>query len=149
MTVNLPDIYLLIALSWKNHIHHVPAVRWFDLHRHEYFATCPATESGFIRLSMNSSVVGEPADFKTAVSALKLYHKNTKHVFWDISDDFASLAGGFNVTGYRQVTDAYLFGLAVKNNGTLVTFDRKIADIISGLSNASDAEKHLVILDIL
>jgi uncharacterized protein len=147
LTANLPDINLLIALSWKNHIHHVPAVRWFELHRNEYFATCPVTESGFIRLSMNISVVGEPADFRTALSALKLYHKNTRHVFWDISDDFISLTGRFNVSGYRQITDAYLLGLAVKNNGTLVTFDRKIADIISGPSNASGAEKHLVILD--
>jgi predicted nucleic acid-binding protein len=39
----------------------------------------------------------------------------------DLTADFAS-----RVLGYRQVTDAYLLGLAIKEKGVLVTFDKGI-----------------------
>ena len=30
------------------------------------------------------------------------------------------------ITGHQQVTDAYLLGMAIKENGVLVTFDRRL-----------------------
>lgn len=32
--------------------------------------------------------------------------------------------------GHRQVTDAYLLGIAIRNSGRLVTFDRGLRDLL-------------------
>jgi len=46
--------------------------------------------------------------------------------YWPITESWAVLTAPFaaRITGHQQVTDAYLLGLAVKENGVLVTFDR-------------------------
>jgi predicted nucleic acid-binding protein len=37
------------------------------------------------------------------------------------------------ILGHRQVTDAYLLALAVRNNGRLVTFEQRISlDVVVG-----------------
>lgn len=50
-------------------------------------------------------------------------------VFWP--DDVNLLQSGavdwLRVLGHRQVTEAYLLALAVRQGGRLVTFDRRIA----------------------
>ncbi|HDQ13869.1 MAG TPA: PIN domain-containing protein [Sediminispirochaeta sp.] len=128
--VNLPDVNVLIALSWRNHIHHSPALSWFSSWRENFFATCPITESGFVRLSMNPHVVGEAVSFQLAMSALKVYLDHPKHRFWAADEDFYSLVRDLPVSGYRQTTDAYLLALAVKNGGRLVSFDRRLAELV-------------------
>ena len=42
-----------------------------------------------------------------------------KESWVDLTAQFAS-----RITGHRQVTDAYLLGMAIKEDGVLVTFDR-------------------------
>lgn len=144
MTTNLPDVNFLLALSWKNHTHHHNARRWFYEHGDENFATCPITESGFVRLSMNPAVVGEAVSFKAAVAALLVYSKHRNHIFWPEDKDFAELTGNFFVRGYRQTTDAYLLGLAIHRKGRLVSFDRRIEEL---LANHPALEKHLVVVE--
>jgi hypothetical protein len=48
--------------------------------------------------------------------------------FWPIAAGWATLAVPFRerVFGHQQITDAYLLGLAVKENGVLVTLDKAI-----------------------
>jgi hypothetical protein len=48
--------------------------------------------------------------------------------YWPISEGWASLVEPFSerVFGHQQVTDAYLLGLAVKEDGVLVTMDKAI-----------------------
>ena len=48
--------------------------------------------------------------------------------FWPISDSWVVLVRPFaeRVFGPNQVTDALLLGLAIKQNGILVTFDKGI-----------------------
>jgi hypothetical protein len=50
--------------------------------------------------------------------------------YWKIDDneDWVTLTAQFaaRIFGHQQVTDAYLLGLAIKENGVLVTFDRGI-----------------------
>ena len=130
MKVSLLDVNVLIALSWSNHINHARALRWFSDHVEEEFATCPITEAGFIRLSMNPQVVGEPVSYASAVAALKLYQNHPRHVFWPADAPLTGAAGSFPVPGYRQVTDAYLLGLAVKKGGRLVTMDKKMVELV-------------------
>jgi len=145
VTANLPDVNFLIALSWKTHVHHYAARQWFAGHRDETFATCPITESGFVRLSMNPQVVGEAVSFPEALSALDMFLKHPNHQFWAADLDFFSMVRDFPVMGYRQTTDAYLFALAVRYGGRLVTFDKKIGDLVSG---RRDIDPHLVLVEV-
>jgi hypothetical protein len=48
--------------------------------------------------------------------------------FWPITTGWTTLAAPFlhRVFGHRQITDAYLLGLAVKEGGVLVTMDKAI-----------------------
>ena len=57
----LLDVNVLIALSWPNHVHHVLAKEWFHNHHSAGWATCPITQSAFIRISSNHGVIEEAA----------------------------------------------------------------------------------------
>jgi hypothetical protein len=48
--------------------------------------------------------------------------------YWPITAGWATLAAPFieRVYGHQQITDAYLLGLAIKENGVLVTLDKAI-----------------------
>lgn len=62
----------------------------------------------------------ESADILSALA------KKPGYRFWPISDSWADLTARFatRIFGHQQITDAYLLGLAIKENGVLVTFDR-------------------------
>lgn len=75
-----------------------------------------------------------PSGQRTAVevievlNALKKSFENS-HQFWadDISITDDSVFKGGLIAGTRQVTDVYLLGLAARQSGTLVSFDRSLA----------------------
>jgi hypothetical protein len=48
--------------------------------------------------------------------------------YWEISESWVTLTAPFapRIFGHQQVTDACLLGLAIKQNGLLVTFDKAI-----------------------
>ena len=93
MTVLL-DANVLIALAIEDHVHHAAAARWFVAWSGS-FASCPSTQG-------------------------RLLHD--RHEFWP--DDLPYRLVRMNgVVGHRQVTDAYLAGLARARGGRLATFD--------------------------
>ena len=117
VVTNIPDVNVLIALSWKNHIHHEAARTWFARAQEEHFATCPITECGFVRLSMNPAAVGEPVSFQSALQALQSYYNLPNHRFLPLDHDFHEMTKEFQVLGHRQTTDAYLLGTAAGVQG--------------------------------
>lgn len=48
------------------------------------------------------------------------------HLYWEIKASWVDLTARFapRISGHQQVTDSYLLGLAIENDGVLVTFDR-------------------------
>lgn len=135
MKSNLPfllDLNVLIALAWPSHIHHGPAHRWFATAQISGWATCPITQSGFIRLSSNPKILPEAVSPKEALQLLKLITRLPKHLFWADSIAFVDtvIFIGSNIIGYRQIIDAYLLSLAIQNKGCLVTFDKGIATLV-------------------
>ncbi len=131
MTVLL-DVNVLVALAWPNHVHHEAAHRWFDANRDRGWATCPLTQSGFVRVSSNPSTT--PAA-RTPAEALHLLEQIVElpgHVFW--ADDVALATDRAvrwdSILGHRQVTDAHLLALAIRRNGRLATFDRGVLELV-------------------
>lgn len=122
----LLDVNVLVALFDPDHLHHEPAHRWLAEHRSSGWATCPLTENGVVRVLANpaySPSAERPAEIARRLAA---FRESGQHAFWP---DDVSLCdtGAFNLTvGYRQLTDTYLLGLAVKHRGRLATFDRSI-----------------------
>jgi uncharacterized protein len=125
----LLDINVLLAIAWPQHIHHARVKRWLlakTAHGKLSVATCPLTQIGFLRISMN--IKGYAADFESArlLLASLVSHKDFEHSFW--MDDFSILTGRLNRTlGPNQLTDAYLAALAENRvGGRLATLDTGI-----------------------
>jgi toxin-antitoxin system PIN domain toxin len=99
--------------------------------RDEGWATCPVTESGFVRVSSNARVIPDARTPAQAIDLLRRMRSLPGHVFWD--DDVsaaAAHAGPYSrVVGHRQVTDAHLLTLAMRRGGRLATFDRGVTEL--------------------
>jgi predicted nucleic acid-binding protein len=65
----LLDTNLLIALLWPSHERHELALKWFNRHRAKGWATCPITQTGFVR------IVSNPAFSRDAVQPREAIHK--------------------------------------------------------------------------
>jgi toxin-antitoxin system PIN domain toxin len=127
--VALLDVNVLIALFDPAHVHHEAAHAWFALNCGRQWASCPLTENAFVRVLSNPGYPGQPTTVEDAVSRLRTFCSAREHVFWP---DSVSLRepGRFrwkHVQGHRQLTDVYLLGLAVSNEGRLATFDSTIS----------------------
>ena len=125
MTIPLLDVNGLVALAWPNHVHHVAASRWFSDHHEQGWATCPLTESGFIRVSTNHRITPDARSVDEAASMLAAYRQVVGHTFWTDDVSLAMLSAPLRgaILGHRQVTDAHLIVLAQRHRGTLATFD--------------------------
>ncbi len=128
----LLDVNVLVALAWPNHIHHEFAHEWFEKNHEKGWATCPVTQSGFVRVSSNRSIIQEG---KTPAEALVLLQRITDvdgHVFWfdDVDLTRTETIAPERIQGYRQVTDAHLLSLAIRHGGRLATFDRGVAGVV-------------------
>ena len=115
--VHLLDGNVLVALVSSTHVHHQAAQTWFA-GSDEPFATCPITQGTLLRLLMR---LGEVTS-DTALAVLAGVTAHVRHRFWSDSLGYADISWR-GVLGHRQVTDAYLAGLARHHGGRLVSFD--------------------------
>lgn len=121
--VVLLDPNVLIALLFTDHIHHAIATRWFQESQRS-FATCPITQSALVKFTLRNLGNGSGA----ASELLNALVSMDSHVFW--SDDLPCLSLPWRqISGYRQVTDAYLVCLASHHGGRLVTLDKALATV--------------------
>lgn len=122
---------VLVALAWPNHIHHARALDWFRGIRDGGWATCPVTETGFVRVSSNTRVIPDARTPRDAMALLREIRRLPGHRFWadDVSPADPAAEAFTRVVGYRQVTDAHLLTLAFRNGGRLATFDASIRDL--------------------
>jgi toxin-antitoxin system PIN domain toxin len=121
----LLDVNVLIALTQPDHIHFKTVTNWFDTPGRDW-GICAFSEAGFLRLSSNPSVGNLTLDEATAILATLARHPGYR--YWPISVPWMSLVEPFaeRVLGHQQVADALLLGLAIKENGVLVTLDKGI-----------------------
>lgn len=127
----LLDVNALVALAWDSHVHHAPMRAWFAANRAGGWATCPITESGFVRVSSNPKVLPSPIGVRAARDVLAVLRAVDGHRF--LADD-VSLADGDvpAIAGHRQVTDAHLLTLARRHGTRIVTFDAGLAALAGG-----------------
>lgn len=139
----LLDVNLLLNLAWIDLKSHSKATRWFLAAGKQSFATCPLTQTGFVRISSGPRILPKPAKIREAMEILRQLTEEQGHVFWPHETPLRE-STAFCVDklfGPGQLTDAYLLGLAIAKGGTLVTLDRGIQH----LAGATYA-KHVLVL---
>lgn len=130
---SLPDVNVLVALTWPTHIHHDVARQWFERKARVGWATCPITQLGFVRISSNPKIIKDAVSPGEALAVLERLLALPGHQFWpaDIALTSAGAFASLAMVGHRQVTDAYLLALTQQQEGRLVTLDRSIVDLIA------------------
>ena len=135
MTTYLLDANVLIALAWPQHVHHQAAHRWFAKTGGKSWATCAITQLAFVRISYNPAIVADAVSPTESTRVLLAITRVSGHRFWSDAvalnqiEEMQSLA----IIGHRQVTDAYLLGLARHHKGCLATFDRGLKELASSM----------------
>jgi toxin-antitoxin system PIN domain toxin len=127
----LLDVNVLLALAWRQHVHHRPAQTWFGLVEGRRFATCALTETAFLRLSTNANVVGGVVLLPEVTDLLRHVRRLPGHQY--LADD-TSLAEPVidlaRASAGNQVTDLHLVNLAASHRAVLATFDRSITSYL-------------------
>ncbi|RFU23410.1 TA system VapC family ribonuclease toxin [Geodermatophilus marinus] len=122
----LLDVNALVALAWDSHVHHAAIRTWFSVAGRTGWATCPVTESGFVRVSSNRAVLPSPIGAAAAREVLARLRRIGAHRF--LVDDVSMVDPDVPATaGHRQVTDAHLLALARRRGVRVVTFDAGLA----------------------
>ncbi len=104
---------------------------WFAAAGAKGWATCPVTESGFVRVSSNPKVLASPIAVEAACGVLSALRHVGGHRFL-ANDVSLSDSDVPPILGHRQVTDAQLLTLARRHGTRLVTFDSGIAALAEG-----------------
>ena len=121
----LLDVNVLIALLDDAHVFARRANEWLDAQPRRV-ATCPIVENGVIRImSAPAYSMKYRATPEQIADGLKALADELDHEFWpdEVSLLDESLVDFTRLHGHRQVTDAYLLGLAVRRGGALASFD--------------------------
>jgi uncharacterized protein len=138
----LLDVNVLVALFDPHHIHHDAAHDWFAENRDAGWATCPITETGFVRV-VSHPAYGLGERVETATARLRAFCDSGGHQFWrdaiSLRDEIFDLSRAGSA---KQLTDIYLLGLAVNRKGRLATLDRTIP--VSAVRGASSETLALV-----
>jgi len=141
--IALLDINMLVALFDAAHVHHKAAHTWMAQNQSLGWATCPITQNGCVRVISQVQYPGH-LPVPEIVRRLQAAIAAREHAFWPDSvslcdsDCFAS----DRILTPKSLTDIYLLGLAEKNSGRLVTFDRGIP--LAAVSRAK--ARHLLVL---
>lgn len=138
----LLDVNVLVALGWPGHEAFAIVHRWFSRHAGAGWATCPLTQAGFVRIVSNPAFSPRAVTPREAVEALAGTVKHPGHQFWrdELTLEQALRPFAARLAGHRQVTDAYLLGLAVHHKGKLVTLDRATLALLPDPSSRGSIE---------
>ena len=123
----LLDVNVLIALLDAAHIHHQRASQWLEQSLHHGWASCPLTQNGCLRIMAQPAY---PQALPLAAVAQRLGQAAATPAHLFIADDYslpdADSLHWPQLLGHRQVTDAYLLGLAVRHGCRFVSFDARV-----------------------
>jgi toxin-antitoxin system PIN domain toxin len=129
----LLDVNVLIAMTWPSHEAHGKVQHWLSGRGGEKWASCPFTQTAFVRILANPSFSPNALTTANALTLLQSNLGHPAHQFWpdDIGLMDAIALVQAKIVGHQQVTDAYLLGLAIYKKGKLATLDHKLPTLLS------------------
>jgi len=121
---HLLDASVLIPLLDHTHIHNRPAEKWFSTPGLPW-AMCALTEGAVLRFFLRPEIGYKMTQVNGMLECLK---QRSGYRYQPISTDWQTLTEPFfsRLHGHKQVTDAFLLGLAIQENLLLTTFDQGI-----------------------
>ena len=136
----LLDVNVLIAMAWPTHRDHQKVHEWLARHARDGWATCPLTQTSFVRILSNPAFSANALTPTDALTLLQANLAHPAHRFWadevSMIDSLKLLAQ--KLAGHQQVTDAYLLGLAIHKRGKLATMDRAVRTLLPDKSPERD-----------
>ena len=128
----LLDVNVLIAAAWPTHQAHPRVQQWLARYAREGWATCPFTQSAFVRIVSNPAFSPNALTPAQALVLLKANLSHPAHRFWEDDISFVQAVEPFagKLVGHQQVADAYLLGLAIHRRGKLATLDRAVLALL-------------------
>ena len=129
MSRALLDVNVLVALLGDD-----PGTRaarqWFHDHAHQGWASCTITQSGFVRV-MARTASGSGAVAKL-LEAVRFMCDSPHHELWPVDVQMAAVPPEIRgrLQGHSQITDAVLLTLAIRRGGRLVTFDKRLRNLL-------------------
>ena len=135
--IALPDVNVLVALAWPNHVHHRATRAWFEENRREGWATCPLTEAGFVRVSCSPAIVQHTVTPLDAIAILERLIQFGVHTFWPLDQSILNLPESIStrLQGYRQIIDAMLLAVAMQHGAQLATLDTGLESLVPKQEN--------------
>ncbi len=142
--ISLLDVNVLIAAAWPTHPAHGKAQHWLATHAQEGWATCPLTQLAFVRILSNPAFSLNALRPNDALDLLRANLAHPAHHFWSDEIPLATALEPLaaTLTGHKQLTDAYLLGLAILRKGRLVTLDQTVASLLRDKSE----QQHFVVV---
>jgi hypothetical protein len=121
-----------VALAWPNHVHHERALDWFERDGVRSWATCPFTQSAFVRVSSNVRAVPQAKTPHEAIELLRRILRLPGHTLLvdDVSITDDALVAHRRLVGYQQVSDAHLLAVALRHGAQVATLDRGFESIV-------------------
>ena len=137
----LLDVNVLVALTTRSHVHHERVKKWFYGAPGLQWVICAFTEAGFLRNA--TAPRPEQITMSEATAVLKQLAQHPGYHYLPIEADWQTLCRPFlaRLYGTKQVTDAYLLGLAVQSRLVLVTMDKAISHLAG-----AEHIKHVLVL---
>lgn len=123
----LLDVNVLIALLDADHLHHARAAAWLAENIAAGWASCAITQNGCVRIMSQPGYSNALATARVA-QRLRDATATAHHLFVPGETNLLDPAhfDTEQLLGHRQVTDAWLLGLAAAHGLRLVTFDANI-----------------------
>ena len=136
----LLDVNVLIAMAWPTHRDHQKVHEWLARHARDGWATCPLTQTSFVRILSNPAFSANALTPTDALTLLQANLAHPAHRFWADEVSMRDSLKPFvrKLAGHQQVTDAYLLGLAIHKKGKLATMDRAVRTLLPDKSPERD-----------
>jgi toxin-antitoxin system PIN domain toxin len=127
----LLDTNVLIPLLWPRHTAQAIVRAWFFAKAEASFATCSFTQSGFLRITSSLEIMRQRFALAEAKQLLRAFTLLPGHAFWPTPIDIFDATAPFErrIFGPKQITDAYLLGIAKHHGGKLATLDKAIPSL--------------------
>ncbi len=138
----LLDTNVLLAWLWPAHEAHKTAAEWMRSNHQDGWSTCALTQMSFLRILTNRSFSPHAPAWRDAIEVLrKQTGGNPHHSFWEHSLTLVELdqAFGKRIKAPNQIMDAYLLALAMHHGARMVTFDYRMATLVTAGSKEASA----------
>jgi toxin-antitoxin system PIN domain toxin len=137
----LLDVNVLVALTTRSHVHHGLVKAWFYASPDLAWSLCAFAEAGFLR-NATAPRSGQ-ITMSEATAVLKQLAQHPGYRYLPVNADWQTLCSPFftRLYGTKQVTDAYLLGLALREDLVLVTMDKGVVHLAG-----TEFSKHVLVL---